>query len=102
MSLIDDQLDGSKTEYLGRFVVAVIAACEVIVEESPTTPNHAARMALAKRMMIDGEAQKFGHSMLRLALARLSRTGAQRAEPTDAQIMQIVTHYIGIFSAGGW
>lgn len=102
MALIDDQVDGSKPELLGRFITAVIAAAELIYEEPDTTQNHAARVALAHRIIRDKQAQAIGHDMLRLALARNARLAVPRTEVTDTQIANAVMHYIDIFTATGY
>ena len=102
MSLIEDQAEGSNDVLLGRFRTAVVAAAELILEEPDTTENHAARVALAIRLIRDKEAQAVGHDMLRLALARNARLAVPRTEVTDAQIANAVMHYIDIFTRVGW
>jgi hypothetical protein len=102
VALIDDQIDGNDGVLLGRFITATVAACELIVEEAVETPNHADRMALAKRLMIGNEAPNFGKSMLRLALARNARLAQPRTTATDEQIAQIVARYIDKFAVGQW
>jgi hypothetical protein len=102
MTLRSDQAISVDGELLGRFIAAVKAVSAGIVEEDPTTPNHAARIALAKRAMLERQADNYGRVILELAIARNVKLIAARAAVEDQDILDCVTRYLDRLAAEGW
>lgn len=102
MALQDDQTAATDSDLLGRFIAAVKSVAAGIVEEPTDTKNHAARMALVKRIMLERQAENFGRVILELAIARQAAVRASREKVTDDDIMSCVAKYIDTFAAQGW
>jgi hypothetical protein len=102
MTLRDDQNVTTDEVLLGRFIAAVKAVAAGIVEEPPATANHAARSALAKRIILGREAPNFGRAILELAIARSAALRATRSAVDDQVILTVVENHIEIFAIEGW
>jgi hypothetical protein len=102
MSLINDQTANTDPTLLGRFIAALKFVVAAIVEEQLDTPDHVARIALARKVMLDRQADNYGRVILELAVARSAKLRSLGSEIADDDIVQVVRHYVDIFAREGW
>lgn len=84
-------------ELLARFVIAVEKAAYDITNEDPATPQHAQRIAFARRILMDDAgAQKWARRALCLAVVSNQALQDNGNAVTDSDVQFIVNSIIGL------
>lgn len=82
-------------ELLSRFTAAIWQAAVDIVNEAQATPNHADRIAWAKRAVLaDGKAQHYAAVVMRMAVCENATLQTLGKDVSDSDIQFIVNSYI--------
>jgi hypothetical protein len=107
-NLKDMFLAAQSSELLARFTPAIWKAATDIVNEDPATQAHAARVAWAKRSLIeDGKSQAYAFVIMRLAFSEnvtLRNAWSPQdngAAITDTDIQSVVSTYVPKLIAAG-
>lgn len=102
MALSDDHVLANQSELLARFIAAAKEVAADMFAEDPATPDHALRIALAKRVLFDQQAPKYGRTVFELAISLVPALRTQGNAIADSAIMNITDQTLTRFATAGW
>jgi hypothetical protein len=102
MALQDEQITAENSVLLGRVIAAVLRVAAEYHLESPATPGHAERAELARRVLMDRQAPKYGSAILRIAVATIPALQQPGANVPDQNVIDFVAQRMAAFAVEGW